>query len=136
LSYVLQEEHEIAPILVLEMVSQTYNQEYGDKMTKYARLGVKYYVIYNPEYSRRDRHEPFEVYRLVGGRYQLERAEPFWIEEIGLGIGRFSGQASGILREWCEQHGEHGERGDGGVEHGACIAAPVGLRQNPLDSVA
>jgi Uma2 family endonuclease len=108
LSYVLQEEREIAPILALEMVSKTYNQEYGDKMSKYARLGVKYYVIYNPEYSRRDRHEPFEVYRLVGGKYQLEREEPFWIPEIELGIGRVQGRAGGIVREWLAWHDSTG----------------------------
>jgi Uma2 family endonuclease len=66
LSYVLQEEREIAPIFALEMVSQTYGQEYGSKFDKYGRLGVKYYVIYNREYSRRDRHQPFEVYKLEG----------------------------------------------------------------------
>ncbi|MEH2211736.1 MAG: hypothetical protein V7K84_14090 [Nostoc sp.] len=35
-----------------------------------------------------DRHQPFEVYRLVDGSYQLQIGEPFWMPEIGLGIGR------------------------------------------------
>lgn len=108
LSYVLQEENEIVPILALEFVSKTYGQEYGDKMQDYAKLGVKYYIIYNPEYSRRDKHEPFEVYKLVNGKYQLQQGEPFWMPEIELGIGRVQGKLGGIMREWLAWSDEAG----------------------------
>ena len=64
LSYVLQEEEDIVPRFALEMVSRTYGQEYEEKLVKYARLGVQCYVIYNQEYTRRDKHQPFEVYNL------------------------------------------------------------------------
>jgi Uma2 family endonuclease len=104
LSYVLQEENEIVPILALELVSKTYGQEYHKKMENYAKLGVKYYLIYNPEYSKRDKHEPFEVYKLVEGQYQLQKGEPFWIAEIELGIGRVGGELGGIRREWLAWH--------------------------------
>jgi Uma2 family endonuclease len=104
LSYVLQEENEIVPLLALEFVSKTYGQEYDEKMGDYAKLGVKYYLIYNPEYSRRDKHEPFEIYKLVEGQYQLQRGEPFWIPEIELGIGRVQGELGGIRREWLAWH--------------------------------
>ena len=73
-------------------------------MHKYTKLGVKYYVIYNPEYSRRDRHEPFEVYQLVNGSYQRQIGEPFWMPEIELGIGRVQGEVGGIKREWLAWH--------------------------------
>jgi Uma2 family endonuclease len=108
LSYVIQEENEIVPLLALEFVSKTYGQEYGKKMVNYAQLGVKYYVIYNPEYSRRHKHEPFEVYQLVRGQYQRQRGEPFWIPEIELGIGRVQGEVGGIRREWLAWHDETG----------------------------
>jgi len=45
-------------------------------------------VIYNPYYWRRDQHQPFEVYRLVNGEYEQQIGEPFWMPEVGLGIGR------------------------------------------------
>ncbi|MEB3175614.1 MAG: Uma2 family endonuclease [Cyanobacteriota bacterium] len=111
LSYVLQEEQEIPPLLALEFVSRTYGQEYGEKMEKYARLGVKYYVLYNPEYYRRDRRDPFEVYQLEpeSRRYQRQPQEPFWIPEIGLGIGRAEGELGGIWREWLAWHDERGQ---------------------------
>ena len=95
-SYVMWEENDIPPILTLEMVSWTPGGEYEEKMAIYAKLGVLYYVIYNPEYWQRDRHQPFEVYKLVDGAYQLQIGEPYWFPEIGLGIGRCS-EVSGAV---------------------------------------
>lgn len=109
LSYVLQEENGVVPLLALEFVSKTYGQEYDQKMTIYANLGVKYYVIYNPEYSRRNRHQPFEVYQLVNDTYQLQGEEPFWIPEIELGIGRVQGELGGIFQEWLTWHDAAGK---------------------------
>jgi Uma2 family endonuclease len=87
-SYVVWEENEVVPIFFLEIVSLTPGGEYEKKMEVYAKLGVLYYVVYNPEYWQRDRHQPFEVYRLVDGEYQLQIGEPYWMPEINLGIGR------------------------------------------------
>lgn len=110
LSYVLWEENNVVPQLVLEVVSQTYGQEYSDKQAKYARLGVLYYVIYNPDYSRRDKHDLFEVYRLVEGRYVRQIGEPVWMPEISLGIGRQQGPYEGWKREWLYWYDQEGNR--------------------------
>ena len=69
LSYAVWEE-EALPILAIEMVSQTPGKEYDDKLDIYQRLGVLYYVIYNPWHWERDRHQPFEVYKLENGEYR------------------------------------------------------------------
>jgi Uma2 family endonuclease len=53
-SYVVWEENEVVPVFVLEIVSQTPGGEYDEKMSSYARLGVLYYFIYNPDFWRRD----------------------------------------------------------------------------------
>ncbi|MFQ3612228.1 MAG: Uma2 family endonuclease [Cyanobacteriota bacterium] len=108
-SYVLWEENNIPPILTLEVVSQTPGEEYTDKMETYRRLGVKYYVIYNPKFWQRDKHEPFEVYELVTGEYQLQRMEPCWLADIGLGIGRCVLPTDPLRREvlsWFDQAGQ------------------------------
>jgi Uma2 family endonuclease len=97
-SYVLWEENDIPPILVLEVVAWTPGGEYEEKMAIYAKLGVLYYVIYNPEYWKRDGHQPFEVYKLVDGGYQLQIGEPYWFPEIGLGIGRCQ-EVSGAVQQ-------------------------------------
>lgn len=109
-SYVVWEEKDVVPIFVLEIVSQTPGGEYDEKMISYARLGVLYYVIYNPDFWRRDQQEPFEVYRLVNGSYQRQIGEPFWMPEISLGIGRGIGIHRGLQREWLYWFDERGNR--------------------------
>ena len=108
-SYVVWEENNVAPILALEIVSWTPGGEYEEKVKIYADLGVLYYVIYNPDYWRRDGHQPFEVYKLVNGSYQLQIGEPYWMPEIGLGIGRFVrsfGQIEQEVLYWYDQTGD------------------------------
>jgi Uma2 family endonuclease len=109
-SYIVWEENHIVPIWVLEVVSKTYGEEYDRKMTDYAQLGVLYYAIYNPDYWRRDKHEPFEVYQLVDGKYQRQMGAPIWMPEIGLGIGHEIGTYDRCQREWLYWYDEQGER--------------------------
>ncbi|MBW4553420.1 MAG: Uma2 family endonuclease [Aphanocapsa sp. GSE-SYN-MK-11-07L] len=108
-SYVVWEEQEIVPILTLEMVSHKPGGEYEEKFQIYAKLGVLYYVIYNPEFWQRDRHLPLEIYKLVDGLYQLQIGEPFWMPEIGLGIGRCQTIFGNLPQEqlaWFDQRGD------------------------------
>ena len=110
LSYVLWQENNIVPQWVLEVVSKTPGGEYDDKMTKYAQIGVIYYVIYNPDYWRRDQHDPFEVYRLVNGVYVRQTGNPVWMPEIELGIGCEVGTHEGCTREWLYWYDQQGIR--------------------------
>jgi Uma2 family endonuclease len=106
-SYATWEEKDIVPILTLEMVSHTPGGEYDEKMEIYRRLGVLYYVIYNPEFWQRDRQQPLEIYKLESDSYQLQIGEPYWMEEVGLGIGRVRGTFNGIEQEqlaWFDRH--------------------------------
>ncbi|HCQ22734.1 MAG: hypothetical protein AN481_16445 [Aphanizomenon flos-aquae LD13] len=106
-SYVLWEEQKF-PILVLEVVSQTYRGEYTTKKEMYAKeLGILYYVVYNPQ---RKKKEPLEVYKLVNGEYVLIPGNPVWLSEIGLGIGWERGTYQGITRQWLYWFDEQGKR--------------------------
>jgi Uma2 family endonuclease len=108
-SYVTWEEQNIVPILTLEIVSRTPGGEYDEKRLIYSQLGVKYYVIYNPRFWRRDGHLPLEVYKLVDGVYQLQVGEPLWMPEIGLGIGRCVLPGDPLSREvlsWFDVRGD------------------------------
>jgi Uma2 family endonuclease len=109
LSYTVWEEQNIVPTLALEVVSRTPGNEYETKLDLYANLGILYYVIHNPEYWRRDQHQPFEVYRLERGNYKLQIGEPFWMPEIELGIGRSvysSGEVQREVLSWYDQKGD------------------------------
>jgi len=98
-SYVVWEEEGIVPTLVLEVASWTPGGEYDDQLAIYEKLGVLYYIIYNPESWQRDRREPFEIYKLIDGEYRRQIGEPYWMPEIGLAIGRSRGIVGGIDRE-------------------------------------
>ena len=108
-SYAVWEENGVVPILTLEMVSHKPGGEYVEKMALYARLGVLYYVIYNPEFWRRDGHQPFEVYKLIDGQYQLQIGEPYWMAEVGLGLGRSQQEIGGIGQEILAWHDAQGK---------------------------
>ncbi|NEP56664.1 MAG: hypothetical protein F6K31_06515 [Symploca sp. SIO2G7] len=108
LSYVLWEENNIPPLLAIEIVSENYKDEYEEKKEKYTHLGVKYYLIYNPNYWQRYQHQPFELYRLEQGEYVLQTTEPYWIPEVGLGIGRGRGTHMGWEREWLRWYDQEG----------------------------
>jgi Uma2 family endonuclease len=109
-SYVLWEENDVVPLLTLEVVSWTPGGEYDEKLEIYAKLGVLYYVIYNPEYWQRDRHQPFEVYKLIQGVYQLQVNEPYWMPEIGLGIGRHSIELGVVQQEGLAWYNQANDR--------------------------
>ncbi|MBW4623871.1 MAG: Uma2 family endonuclease [Cyanosarcina radialis HA8281-LM2] len=109
-SYVVWEEQNTVPLLALEIVSQTPGGEYDQKLAIYARLGVLYYVIYNPKFWKRDRHRQWEVYKLVGSSYQLQEGEPLWMPEVGLGIGRCLLPDEPMPREVLSWFDEGGER--------------------------
>ncbi|MGC1307513.1 MAG: Uma2 family endonuclease [Phormidesmis sp.] len=100
LSYLLWEEG-VVPQWALEVVSKKPGKEYDYKMQLYARLGVGYYVIYNPKYHQRDKHDVFEVYRLINGEYVRQSGNPVWMPEIGLGIGVSRGTHAALPpRDW------------------------------------
>jgi Uma2 family endonuclease len=109
-SYVTWEEQGIPPIWALEMVSHQPGDEYDGKMALYASLGVLYYVVYNPEFWQRDRHQSFEVYKLEAGTYHLQIGEPYWMPEIGLGIGRYLAQVGGLSQEILTWYDAQGHR--------------------------
>jgi Uma2 family endonuclease len=109
-SYVVWEEAGIVPTLALEMVSWTPGGEYDEKLKIYEQLGVLYFVIYNPDYWQRDRQQPFEVYKLVEGQYQLQIGEPYWMPEVGLALGRCQGNLGGIEREMVSWFNDQGDR--------------------------
>jgi len=73
--------------------------EYESKKQTYAAIGVRYYIIYNPERVKGE-HQPLEIYHLENGAYLLQAEEPFWMPEVGLGIGRSQGTYRSWIREW------------------------------------
>ncbi|MGA1626793.1 MAG: Uma2 family endonuclease [Prochlorothrix sp.] len=111
-SYVVWKEDGVVPSFVLAMVSYTARGEYQEKLEIYRQLGVLYCAVYNPEFYKRDNHDPFEVYRLEKGQYVRQAGEPVWMPQLGLGLGRYRYDCWGIEQEllvWFDADGNvHG----------------------------
>ncbi len=106
LSYLLWDE-KVPPILVLEVVSTTPGGEYTTKLLEYAKMGVLYYVIYNPKRRRKAR---LEIYKLQNASYELQTANPLWMPEIGVGIGCERASYDGAIGEWLYWYDEKNQR--------------------------
>jgi Uma2 family endonuclease len=93
-----------SPEVVIEIVSNRVGNELGRKLETYARLGVAYYVVFDPLRQLGD--EPLRVLGLHEGRY-APLTEP-WLEQVGLGLtlweGSFEGLTTTWLR-WCDRDG-------------------------------
>ena len=116
------------PIMALEMVSHQPGGEYEEKPAIYQKIGVLYYVVYNPKYWQRDKHEPFEVYRLESGQYRLQGSDPCWMPEVGLGIGRYRGEVGGLAQEILTWYDEQDRRHLSGEEQALLQAERERLR--------
>ena len=114
LSYPLWEER-VLPMMVLEIVSQTYRSEYKDKKQLYATIGIPYYVVYNPQRKRAAKLEVYELQddsyiRLENIQTDIPASDRVWLDRVGLAIGRECGIYMGIEREWLYWYQANGTR--------------------------
>lgn len=93
-----------APEVVIEIVSNKKGGELGRKMREYARMGIWYCVVYDPQLLIQD--TALQMYELRAGSYRVKET-PF-MEEIGLGLtlwqGTYEGKEGQWLR-WCDEVG-------------------------------
>ena len=94
-----------APDVVIEIVSNKRGEEKGTKRHEYARIGVSYYIIYDPRKNLGE--DVLEVYELRAREY--EQRPDIRLPNVGLGVtlwqGVFEGRHDTWLR-WCDQGGE------------------------------
>jgi Uma2 family endonuclease len=92
------------PDVVIEVVSDRRGGEDTDKMETYQRIGVTYYVIFDP--LNRLKNGLLRGFVLSAGKYLP--METLWLENVGLGMtlweGEFEGQLARWLR-WCDRDG-------------------------------
>ncbi|MCX7853857.1 MAG: Uma2 family endonuclease, partial [Caldilineales bacterium] len=84
------------PDVVVEIVSNRRGQETGTKLKTYARIGIPYYVIYDPQgFVQRT---PLVVYELKGGLYHPRPDNR--LEGVGLALTLWNGVFEGRLDRW------------------------------------
>ena len=100
-----------SPDVVVEIVSNKDGNELGSKLRDYARLGVTYYVVFDP--LQQLGNKLLQVFGLREGKYQA--LDELWLAQVGLGVtlweGRFEGVEGTWLR-WCDRDGKILPTGD------------------------
>jgi hypothetical protein len=93
------------PDVAVEIVSNREGGEDTDKLREYARIGVPYYVIFDPQDLLGG--GVLRVWQLQGRTYE-PLSKPWFFKEVGLGIdlwhGRFEDVELTWLR-WCDRDG-------------------------------
>ena len=93
------------PDVVVEIVSNKEGHETGKKLQIYARIGVRYYVIYDPQLLVQE--QMLQVYELHVGEY-LVRPD-YLLPKVGLELtlwdGEFEAKQAQWLR-WCALDGD------------------------------
>jgi len=92
------------PDVVVEIVSNNKGGELGNKLLAYARMGVAYYVVYDPEGHISD--APLRIFTRQGMSF-VETTD-HWLHGIGLGLILWEGDyedVSGVWLRWCNQDG-------------------------------
>jgi len=93
-----------APEIVVEIVSNTKGNELTGKKFDYARLGVRYYVVFDPDHRLTD--DVLQVFVLRGATYK--KLEDTWLPEIGLGLTLWRGvfeDAEDTYLRWVDREG-------------------------------
>jgi hypothetical protein len=97
-------EYEKTPDVVVEIVSNREGDELGRKRALYERIGIRFYVVWDPLLYLGDKR--LHVFILHGKQYV---ANGLWFAEVGLGLkewrGLFEGHEDLWLR-WCDEKGE------------------------------
>ena len=122
-----------APDVAVEIVSNKVGHELSRKLRDYARIGVDYYVVYDPWFMLGEAE--LRVYELsatpFGRRYLLR--EDFQLPGVGLSLmlweGFFEGARTRWLR-WCEANGNLIPSGNEKAEQEAARANQEATRAN------
>lgn len=99
------------PEVVIEIVSNKVGKELDSKKNTYARIGVAYYVVFDPlrqiQEPEQMNGELLRVFSLNAGKYSS--LTPPRLETVGLGLtlweGEFEEQLGTWLR-WCDRDGQ------------------------------
>ncbi len=99
-------EFEKTPDVVVEIVSNQKGEELGRKLQRYARIGITYYVVYDPQQLLSA--DVIRVYEQgIGKRYRLRK--DLQLPDVGLSLtlwqGTFEGHTDTWLR-WCDASGK------------------------------
>lgn len=92
------------PDVVIEVVSNQKGGEEDKKLQRYAEIGIRYYVIFDP--SQQLSHFPLRVYRKYGQMYRKFKGR--YLPGIGLGLQLWQGVYAGMDATWLRWYDKQG----------------------------
>lgn len=92
------------PDVVIEIVSNQEGGEDTDKLKKYERMKIGYYVIYDPEHYLSS--QALRIFRLEGFTYRVHESPT--LPEISLSLVLWSGEFEGVQNTWLRWADAHG----------------------------
>jgi hypothetical protein len=98
------------PDVAIEIVSNKEGEAAGEKLQKYARMRIQYYVIFDPEHLLSQ--DTVTIHRLEGFTYR--RHDSMQLPEIRLGLRLWEGEFEGVQDTWLRWIDEQGNLGTGG----------------------
>ncbi len=92
------------PEVVIEVVSNKEGGETGKKFTRYAKMGIWYYIIFDPQ--KLIQKEALQIHQLSLRRYVVKKDTYLDLVDLGLSLwdGMFEGMNAQWLR-WCDADG-------------------------------
>lgn len=84
------------PEVVIEIVSDCKGQELTDKKALYARLGVAYYIVFDP--YKQLSNSLLHIFERRGSTYVRSRKP--WLPVLGLGLELWKGAYEGLNAVW------------------------------------
>ncbi len=93
------------PEIVIEIVSNVVGGELNGKMLKYAKIGVKYYVVFDPDENLFG--DILQVYELKDEQYNLRN--DFNLPETGLCLTLWQGEFEKLSKTWLRWLNASGE---------------------------
>ncbi len=91
------------PDATVEIVSNTQGEELGIKFDLYARLGIPYYIVWDPEHFLTS--QSLSCFTLRDKKYQENGP---WLPGMGIGVKEWVGEFEGVTTNWlrwCDQAG-------------------------------
>lgn len=92
------------PEVVIEVVSNRKGHELTRKKRLYARLGIAYYVVFDP--NRQLGNSVLQLFERRGSDYVLGRK--LWLPVLGLGLTLWEGEYEAMTQlwlRWCDHEG-------------------------------
>lgn len=92
------------PDIVIEIVSNKVGDELGDKLLDYARMGVGYYVVYDPD--KYITQEPLRIFTRQGVHFA--EVQETWLAPLELGVMLWEGEYEGTHSVWLRWRDQQG----------------------------